>query len=400
MIVMNENAADSNHNQPPIAQRNRRGRAIFWLTFFMIIIGVVWFLFWFFYLQYHESTDDAYVNGNMTNVTSVMSGTPVAFFADNTDFVQEGQLLVLLDDTLQKIEFEKECATLAATVLQVAQLYENVTSNKANVENKRIALKKAQYDYENRKQLIDSQAVSNEEFTHAQDDLSMAQQALQQAEAQLKSAMDAAGNTSIASHPSIEIQKASLRQAYYNLRHCAIYAPATGYVAQRKVEVGQWITPTTFLMAIIPLEHMWVDANYKETELTYMRIGQPATLTFDIYGSRTKFDGKVVGIASGTGSVFSIIPPQNATGNWIKIVQRLPVKIEINPDQIKKFPLRLGISAYVNVDITNTDLPRLAQIPPKNPVAVTRVFEIDLKPVEILIDKIIKENLATGKYEK
>lgn len=373
---------------------NSRNRKLVWVTGVIILCAFLWLCYWLFYLQYHESTDDAYANGNMIYVNAAVPGSVVAFFADDTDLVQEGQLLILLDATAYRVAYEKELATLASTVLQVRQLYDSVLANQANVDNKRIAMKKALYDYDNRANLVGAKAVSNEEFIHAQDSLKMAQFDLKQAEHQLQVAQDAAGVTSIVQHPLIEQQKKNVLTAFYNLEHCSIYAPATGYVALRSVDVGQWATVTTALMAIIPTDYVWVDANFKETQLTYMRIGQPATVWFDLYGSRHPFKGKVLGIASGSGSVFSLIPPQNATGNWIKIVQRLPVRISLDPETLKHYPTRLGISAEVDVNISNQSLPLLAEIPSTKPVSKTRVYDLNFDQVNALIDAIIRKNLG------
>ncbi len=371
-------------------ENGKRTRIITLVTAILLGIGCIWFLLWLFYFRFHQWTDDAYVNGNMTNVTAVIAGTPVAFYADNTDFVQEGQLLVLLDRSDHEMVYERELNALAETVLQVRQLYDNVQTAQANADNMRVQFSKAQYDYNNRSHLVDSQAISNEEFIHSRDALNTAELQLKQAEYQLKVAQDAAGNTSILQHPLIEKQKIVVRQAYYNLFHCSIYAPITGYVAQRTVQVGQWVTPTTFLMAIIPTDYMWVDANYKETQLGSMRIGQPAKVKFDYYDGE-EFDGKVLGIAMGSGSVFSIIPPQNATGNWIKIVQRLPVRIAVDPVKMKKFPLRLGISAEVDVNISNTDLPMLAEVSSNYPIVTTRAFHFDSSEVDMVMEKVITD---------
>jgi len=380
---------------PSTKQRNRK---LWWFTFFLIGLGIAWLLFYLLYLQYYESTDDAYANGNMININSVISGSVIAFYADDTDLVEEGQLLVELDRTDYQIKYDQSIASLAATVLQVRQLYDNVTANRANLESRAIALARAKYDYDNRSRLVDSLAVSKEDFTHSQDDMSTAKFLYNQAEAQLNAAISAAGNTTIEKHPLIEQGRANVREAYYNLQHCAVYAPYTGFIAQRTVNVGQWVIPQTPMMAVIPKDYVWVDANFKETQLTYMRIGQPATVKFDIYGSNVKYEGKVLGIASGSGSIFSLIPPQNATGNWIKIVQRLPVRISLDPEQLKKYPSRLGISAEVTVDITDQDLPRLATEPPRHPIATTSVFDINFDKVNRIIEEIIQANL--GEHSK
>lgn len=378
---------------PAVPPKKGRTRALLLCTIVFILIALAWVCYYLLYLQFHESTDDAYANGNMINVNSSISGSVVAFFADDTDLVVEGQLLVSLDCTFYQVMYDKELATLASTVLQVRQLYDTVAVNRAAVENRRVALSKTKFDYDNRLQLVDSKAVSNEEFIHSRDDLTLAETNLKQAEEQLKVSQDAAGNTPLEIHPLIEQQKNNVRQAYYNLRHCFIYAPATGYIAQRTVDVGQWVTPVTNMMAIIPLDYVWVDANYKETQLTYMRVGQPATVWFDLYGSKIKYQGKVLGIASGSGSVFSLIPPQNATGNWIKIVQRLPVRISLDLETVKKYPVRLGISAEVDVDITNQELPMMTEIPHKKAIGTTHVFDLDFEKVDKVIDQVIQDNL-------
>lgn len=370
-----------------------RSHLIGWFTVVLLLLGVGWFCLWFFYFQFSEWTDDAYANGNLITINPAVSGSVTAFFADDTDLVKEGQLLVSLDRTLYQMEYEKQLASLSACVLQVRQLYDTVASNRAHRDYTRIKLEKARFDYANRAQLITSLAISQEDFKHAQDDMRLAEQELKQAEQQLEIALDAAGNTPLEQHPLLEKQKTAVREAYYHLQHCSIYAPATGYIAKRAVDVGERVGATTALMALIPAQDVWVDANFKETQLSYMRIGQPATVTFDLYGSDIKFEGNVIGISSGSGSLFSLIPPQNATGNWIKIVQRLPVRISLNPEQVQKFPVRLGISAEVKVNISERTLPMLAQEPPTRPVATTKVFELDFAEVNRVIDLTIQDAL-------
>jgi len=378
---------------PPIPQNSSRYRTLYRFTYLLLGCGAVWFLLWFFYFQYHEWTDDAYANGNMINLNSAVDGSVVAYYADDTDLVTEGQLLVKLDSTAYQAAYERELAALGETVLQVRQLYDQVLVKQANVETKRIEVARAQLNYDDRLQVVDSGAVSNENFIHARDDLLAAESALRQAEFELQVACDARGATAIEQHPQIEEEKARVRIAYYNLYHCNIYAPHTGYIALRSVDVGEWVNPTIALMAILPQDYVWVDANFKETQLTYMRIGQKASVEMDIYGSKVVYEGKVLGIASGTGSVFSLIPPQNATGNWIKIVQRLPVRISLDPKKLKAFPTRLGLSCEVDVDLSDQNLPMLAQVPPKKPVSTTDVFDIDQEVINKIMDEIICQKL-------
>lgn len=383
-------------NTPTVqAETNtRRNHTLLKVTAGILAIALAWLLYWLFYLQYHGYTDDANANGNMVNVNAVISGAVVAYYADDTDYVSEGQLLVQLDDTNYRSIYQKELEALAAAAMNVQQLYDKVGIAQASVTSKRAALEKARYDFDNRSKLVGSKAISKEDYTHARDNLEIAEADALQAEMQLQAAIDAVGSSPPQNHPLIEKQKAVVRTAYYNLQHCSIYAPASGYVAQRSVEVGQWAAPLSNLMAIIPVDYMWVDANYKETQLTYMRVGQPATVWFDLYGSSVKFEGKVLGIASGTGSVFSIIPPQNATGNWIKIVQRLPVRISLDPELLKKYPLRLGLSAEVDVDLTNQDLPYLNSQARVHAVAKTKVYRMDFEPAERLMEEIVQRNMS------
>ncbi len=379
----------------PIQKNKKRNRIIFWFTIGLLLAGLIFLLLWIFYLRFHVSTDDAYANGNMININPVVSGSVVAFYTDDTDLVEEGQLLVQLDETDFAIGYKRELATLASVVLQVRQLYSNVSATDAQKESRKITLAQTKFDYENRLRLVDSRAVSKEDFIHAQDAYLRAEKELNYATSQWNTAKAAAGNTPPEEHPLIQQQKGNIRNAYFNLKHCAIYAPARGYVAQRTVDVGQRVSSTTNMMAIIPTDYVWVDANFKETQLNHMRIGQPATVTFDLYGSGVKFEGKVIGIASGSGSVFSIIPPQNATGNWIKIVQRLPVRISLDPKKIECYPVRLGISANVTVDISNLDLPMLALHASLTPVGRTNVFDLDLAGVEMVMNEIIWSNMRS-----
>ncbi len=259
---------ETNPSSPHVTStKSKRLRVLWGFTFLLLLLGLLAYGYWYFYLRFYESTDNAYANGHLTPINSIVSGPVVAFFADDTDLVKQGQLLVQIDPTNYQIAYQAELAKLASIVLQVRQLYAN-----------RVA----------------------------------------------------AGNTLPENHPLIEEQKSKTRIAFYHLQHCAVYAPVTGYVAQRAVSVGQWTLPTTSLMTVIPAEEMWVDANFKETELSPIRIGQPAQIWFDLYGSKVKFEDKSLELRSGTGSVFSLIPPQNATGNWIKIVQRLPVRISLD----------------------------------------------------------------------
>lgn len=376
---------------PP--KENHRNRFLYGLIAMILLVGIGWYLLWLFYLQYYEFTDDAYVSGNHVNLRSVISGTPISFYADETGLVLEGQLLVALDPTVHQVAFDKQLAELAQVILKVQEIYDNVPVRKARAENQRVKVAKARYDYANRQRLVSSSAISEEDYTHAQDDLKLAESTLEEFEGELRIAEGLRGPTPIEKHPMILAQKEAVREAYFYLAHCSIYAPYKGYIGKRAVQVGQWVTPTTNLMSIIPLEGMWVDANYKETQLTKMRMGQPAEVWFDQFGSSVKFKGKVIGIGFGTGSVFSLIPPQNATGNWIKIVQRVPVRIGIDVDDVQKYPLRLGLSAQVYVDLKDQELPWQAKEPVGKVIAATDVFALKFEKLEEKMNEIVQKFL-------
>jgi len=372
----------------------KKSKKMMWIfTFFLLLAGISWLLLWIFYLQYYVDTDDAYASGSVVNINPAVQGNVIAFYADDTDYVEEGQLLVELDPTFYSIAYDQALASLGSQALQIRELVDEVLVNAADVRVKEIVFSKAKYDFENRSKLVGSRAISQEDYTHSRDDLTVAENELQKAKYRLKISQDLLGNTSPEKHPLIEEKKSRAREAYYNLKHTKIFAPTSGYVAKRAVNVGQSVARGTNLMAIVPISYVWVDANFKETQLTNMRIGQPATVWFDLYGSKVKYIGQVLGIGMGSGSAFSLIPPQNATGNWIKIVQRLPVRISLDPEVLKKYPIRIGISAEVEVDITEQNLPLLATVPPSKPVAVTNVYDIDMQDVNEIIDSIVQEQL-------
>ncbi|MES2122037.1 MAG: efflux RND transporter periplasmic adaptor subunit [Chlamydiota bacterium] len=253
---------------------------------------------------------------------------------------------------------------------------------------------KTAQDYEHRKQLIDEGGVSLEDLEHAAAALQASYGELVATEHQFIGAAALVENTTLASHPIVASAQNNLRDAYVFLQRCTIEAPVEGVVAQRSVQVGEHVSPGDPLMAIVPLDQMWIDANYKEVQLSKVRVGQPAEVVSDIYGSSVTYHGTVVGIAGGTGSVFSVLPPQNATGNWIKIVQRLPVRINLDPEQIKQFPLRLGLSVETNIDIHDTQKPMFPAI--ASPVAIysTDVFAKQELGAEELIEKVMVENLS------
>jgi membrane fusion protein (multidrug efflux system) len=328
-----------------------------------------------FYGRWSESTDDAYVNGNVVEITPLVTGTVVSIGADDGDLVQEGQVLVNFDPNDAQIGLQNAQAQLARTVRQVRGLYSNVDGMKAQVNAQQAEVQKAQDNFNRRKNLAAGGAISQEELSHARDDLTSAQNALANAKQQLKTTSALVDDTVVSSHPDVMAAAAQLRQAYLNNARSTLIAPVTGYVAKRTVQLGQRVQPGTALMAVIPLDQLWIDANFKETQLRDMRIGQPVEIETDLYGSDVKYSGTIDSLGAGTGSAFALLPAQNATGNWIKIVQRVPVRIHVNAQELAKHPLRVGLSTVVDVDLRDQSGPVLAQQPPQKASFSTNIYD-------------------------
>ncbi|HBO3366962.1 TPA: HlyD family secretion protein [Pseudomonas aeruginosa] len=339
-----------------------------WLLILLavIVLATLASVAWeFFYGRWHEDTDDAYINGNVVQITPQIVGTVVSIGADDGDLVR-----------------------------QVRGLFSNVDGYRAEVATRKVALAKAEADYKRRKNLADDGAISQEELAHARDALDSAKASLTSSEQQLNTNRALVDDTQITSHPDVKAAAAQLRQAYLDDARSTIVAPVTGYVAKRSVQVGQRVQPGNALMAVVPLDQIWIDANFKETQLKHMRIGQPVEIRSDLYGSDVRYSGTVDSLGVGTGSAFSLLPAQNATGNWIKIVQRVPVRIHIDPQELQKHPLRIGLSMDVKVDLHDQSGPALAQQPPREALFSTDVYQQQLASADKLIERLIEANLA------
>lgn len=384
---------ETQHNENAGGSRKRKR----WLgaLALLVVLGIVGVWAWHeLYGRWSESTDDAYVNGNVVEITPLVTGTVVSIGADDGDLVHEGQVLLNFDPSDAQVGLQSAEANLARTVRQVRGLFSNVNGMKAQVAAQKSEVQKAQDNYSRRKSLAAGGAISQEELSHARDDLASAQSALRNAEQQLNTTTALVDNTAVANHPDVLAAAAQLRQAYLEHARTTLIAPVTGYVAKRTVQLGQRVQPGTALMAVIPLNQLWIDANFKETQLHNMRIGQPVEIESDIYGSDVKYSGSIDSIGAGTGSAFALLPAQNATGNWIKIVQRVPVRIHINADQLAQHPLRVGLSTVVDVNLHDQSGPVLAQQPPQKATFTTNVYERQLADAEALIARLIDSNSA------
>ncbi len=335
----------------PVKQPGKRKALIALLAASLGLAGAAYGAYYFLDARYHVETDDAYVNGNVVQITPQVSGTVIAVNADNTQIVKAGEPLVQIDPADAKIALQQAEANLGQTVRKVHGLYVDDDKYRATIAERQSDLAKAQDDLRRRVSTGMTGAVSDEEISHARDAVKAAQAALDAARQQLGANRALTSNTSVDSHPDVMASAARVRDAYLAYSRTTLPAPVTGYIAQRTVQVGQRVSPGAALMSVVPLNQVWVDANFKEWQLRHIRVGQPVELTADVYGAAVVYHGRIAGFTPGTGSALALLPAQNATGNWIKVVQRLPVRIEIPPAELEKHPLRVGLSMNVDVDV-------------------------------------------------
>lgn len=369
----------------------KRRRILIILSTLFLLVGFLWLIYWLIWGRFEEYTDDAYVNGNIVQLMPQVAGTVIAINTDDTQLVEEGQVIVKLDPNDTQIALQLAKANLADTVRQVRRYFENVYEAQATLILRKADLIKAQLDLKRRVNLAGKRAVSREELQHYTTNVDTAQAQYHYALHNLQATLALVQNTHLYTHPLVERAKENLKMAFLNLKRTTILAPTSGIIAKRSVQVGQQVNLSTPLLAIIPLNEIWVDANYKESQLDRLRLGQPVTLFADAYSGVT-YHGKLLGINAGTGSAFSLLPPQNATGNWIKIVQRLPVRIGLDTDEIKKHPLQIGLSMRVTTNTHNQTNPRLPGKPILKTVYATDVYTNQLADVNHLIDDILHTN--------
>ncbi|MDT0134733.1 multidrug efflux MFS transporter periplasmic adaptor subunit EmrA [Providencia huaxiensis] len=383
--------------QTQTPQRNKkrqRKSALIFLTLLFIIIGVGWAVYWYLVLRHYESTDNSYVAGNQVQIQSQVSGSVMTVNVDNTDFVTSGTVLVELDPRDAELTLDKAKTELANSVRQTRQHMVNSRQLQANIQVKRSELNRLQNDLKRREVLGSSHVIGKEELQHAREAVVSAKAALDVAIEQYNANQAIVLNTSIEKQPAVEQAATQVRNAWLTLQRTKIVSPVDGYVSRRSVQVGSQITPSTPLMAIVPSEGMWIDANFKETQLADMRIGQPAKVTTDFYGKDIVFSGTVVGLDMGTGSAFSLLPAQNASGNWIKVVQRLPVRISLDKTQLEEHPLRIGLSTEVTVDTLDKNGKVLSKGMRDTPAYHTAALAVDMSPADKIVTEIINNNLG------
>ena len=395
----------------PTARAGRnpaRKRVLIALSGVVVLAGLGWAAYEWLVASHYESTDNAYVQGNVIQITPQIGGTVVAILADDTDFVKAGQPLVKLDPADAQVTLDAAEANLAQAVRQVRTLYANNGSLRAQITLRETDLLKVQTDIaratddvKRRQGLVQTGAVSGEELQHAQSQLALGQATLASATAgvaaareQLISNQSMTDGIAVAQHPSVMAAAAKVREAYLASQRTALPAPVDGYVARRTVQLGQRVAAGTPLMSIIPLSQVWVDANFKEVQLRHIRIGQPVKLTADVYGKKVEFKGTIAGLGMGTGAAFALLPAQNATGNWIKVVQRVPVRVALDAAQIAQNPLRVGLSMEATVDVSEQSGKMLADAPRAAALVETAVYASAEQGAAEAVRKIVAANLG------
>jgi membrane fusion protein (multidrug efflux system) len=373
-------AAPPEAKAAPARKAAQRRKWLIRLAIAVAVAGAVWFLYWLLVGSRRVVTDDAYVQADVAQVTALVSGTVVSAPVGETQVVRKGQVLAVIDPADYRLAVDRARAELGQAERRVRQYQANdqalaaqtkarasdVAKAQAQLTSARSDLARAEAEYNRRRSLAGSGAVSADELTVAQNALQTARADLASAEAgvvqarantvvareQRNAAAALIKGAGVADNPEVAAARAKLGQAELDLSRTVVRAPQAGIVAKKTIEVGQRVPMGAQLMSVAPIQDAYVDANFKEVQLNKIHVGSPVELTSDIYGGGVKFHGKVMGIAGGSGSAFALIPAQNATGNWIKVVQRVPVRISLDPHELAKHPLRVGVSmkAVVKVD--------------------------------------------------
>ena len=409
------------HSTTQIPAKSKRKKNLFLFTLIVLAIAAVTLWLYFTQWRYQVSTEDAYVSGNQVQINAQISGTVTAIGVNDTDMVKAGQTLVALDQADNGLaletakaqlrtairQYKTQTATIQQADVNISQAQTAMNEVQSQIESAKIALLAAQSDYQRRAALMASQAVSQEEVQHAADTVKKAQAQLNAAVAKQATARSAVvtaeaqrnvtianlGKNDVLSQPAVQTAIANIQTAWLNLNRTQIVAPIDGQIAKRGVQLGQKISAGTPLMVIVPLHDLWVDANFKESQIKDIHLGQAVNLTSDIYGKEIIYHGKVIGLSAGTGSAFSVLPAQNATGNWIKVTQRLPVRIALDSKELQQHPLRVGLSMHAELDSRDQQgKPQVATATASNKPVAQLQPQVDMSGATKIIQQIIQQN--------
>ena len=388
--MSSDTTATTTQNEQP----GKRKAVLIAITAAFLVAGAAWTAYYQLVLSREEVTDNAYVGGNLVTLSAQVTGNVDAIRADETQMVKAGAPLITLNAIDADLALRQAQARLGNVVRQERERYASVAQYDAVIEQRRLALATAQGNLARRAPLAADHTISGEDLVHAKQAVDDAKAARVVAQRQAESAKSGVAGVNLASHPAVLSARGDVLQAWLAVRRNAVVAPVSGYVAKRSVQLGSHVTPGTPLMSIVPLDQLWVDANFKESELRNIRVGQAATIETDLYGSKVVYHGKVLGMSAGTGSVFSLLPAQNATGNWIKVVQRVPVRITLDPKELAAHPLRIGLSTTVTVDTSHGEGATLDQPLAASAVYTTSALSQPVDEAEKMADAIIAQNLA------
>ncbi len=316
--------------------------------------------YWLLHARFYVSTEDAYVAADLVQITSEIPGKVRAVHVDDTQYVERGQLLVEIDPSDAEVAMAQAEAELARTVRQVRGLFSEAEGLRAQLKERKVSLAAARADLARRQQVANDGGVSAEDLQHARDQVAQLEAALNVTHESLQATLVRIEGTDIPTHPQVLAAAARVRDAELALERTRIYAPVSGTIARRGVQIGAHIAPGAALMAVVPLDSAWVDANFKEVQLSNVRIGQPVELHADFYGDDVVYHGHIAGLGAGSGSAFALLPAQNASGNWIKVVQRVPVRVALDRDELAAHPLRVGLSMHARIDLHDTSGPLVA----------------------------------------
>ncbi len=363
----------------------------------VVLVGGLGFaIYYFLDGRNHTGTDDAYVNGDLVRLTPQVGGTVIAINTDESQYVQQGQLLVQLDPRDNEVALAQAEANLAQSVRDAAQLFAEGNRDAATVTAQQTQLRQASQDLARDRLLVAAHGVSDEDIQHDENAVHNARAGVKQAQAALAATRAETVDTTPETHPRVRQAEANLRSAWLAAARVRVVAPVSGFVVRRVVQLGQQVTPATEMLAIVPAESMWIDANFKESQLGGLRIGQPVQVTADMYGSQVKYHGKVQGLTPGTGSALAVLPAENASGNWIKIVQRLPVRIGLDPQELAQHPLFVGLSTNVDVYVHDQGGLAVSKQPVWHAVLNTDVYAGQDAGADAEIARIVNQNLGRG----
>src|ERR1700677_1915695 len=379
---------------PPAAGTRRRNLKV--LAAVVAVCAVCYASYWYLYARHFESTDDCYVNGDVVQITTEIPGTVIQLHADDTQSVARGQALLELDPADAEVAASNAEANLGRAVRAVRALFAQADQLRAEIRDREVQLRQAEQDHERRTGLLSAGAISSEELQHTQDRITEVRASLTAARQQLNETTAQIDRTTIPTHPQVLAAMAAVRDASLALRRTRVTAPVAGVIAQRSVQVGQRVAAGTPLMGVVPLDALWVDVIFKDVPLGDFRVGQPVKLRADVYGGKVVYHGNLVGLSAGSGPAFALLPAQNASGNWIKIVQRLPVRIELDPSELRAHPLRIGLSLTARVDIRDTSGPLVSEQVRQIPIPSQASLANDPQE-EAHIAQIIRDNLELPK---